>query len=60
MIGASMRRRPLAGLVFECSELTHTGFALAVPMMAATLIATYLVRQIDGYSIYSRAPAPPR
>jgi CIC family chloride channel protein len=51
MIGASMQA-PLAGLVLVF-ELTHTGFALAVPMMAATLIATFLVRQIDGYSIYS-------
>ena len=51
MIGASMQA-PLAGLVLVF-ELTHSGFALAVPMMAATLIATFLVRQIDGYSIYS-------
>jgi H+/Cl- antiporter ClcA len=29
-----------------------------VPMMAATLIATTLARQVDGYSIYSaRLPA---
>jgi chloride channel protein, CIC family len=34
-------------------ELTHSGFSLAIPMMAATAIATLLVRQIDGYSIYS-------
>ena len=51
MIGASMQA-PLAGLVLVF-ELTHSGIALAVPMMAATLIATFLVRQIDGYSIYS-------
>jgi chloride channel protein, CIC family len=51
MIGASMQA-PLAGLVLVL-ELTHSGFSLAVPMMAATLIATFLVRQIDGYSIYS-------
>jgi H+/Cl- antiporter ClcA len=51
MIGASMQA-PLAGLVLVF-ELTHSGFSLAVPMMAATVIATFLVRQIDGYSIYS-------
>jgi H+/Cl- antiporter ClcA len=51
MIGASMQA-PLAGLVLVL-EFTHSGFALAIPMMAATAIATFLVRQIDGYSIYS-------
>ena len=51
MIGASMQA-PLAGLVLVL-ELTHNGFSLIIPMMAATAIATFLVRQIDGYSIYS-------
>jgi H+/Cl- antiporter ClcA len=51
MIGASMQA-PLAGLVLVL-EFTHSGFSLAIPMMAATAIATFLVRQIDGYSIYS-------
>jgi len=51
MIGASMQA-PLAGLVLVL-EFTHSGFSLAIPMMAATAIATLLVRQIDGYSIYS-------
>ena len=51
MIGASMQA-PLAGLVLVL-ELTHSGFNIVVPMMAATVIATLLVRQIDGYSIYS-------
>jgi H+/Cl- antiporter ClcA len=51
MIGASMQA-PLAGLVLVL-ELTHVGFSLVIPMMAATAIATVLVRQIDGYSIYS-------
>ncbi len=51
MIGASMQA-PLAGLVLVL-ELTHNGFSLLIPMMAATAIATFLVRQIDGYSIYS-------
>jgi H+/Cl- antiporter ClcA len=43
---------PLAGLVLV-AELTHSGFSIMIPMMLATLIATFLVRQIDGYSIYS-------
>jgi CIC family chloride channel protein len=51
MIGASMQA-PLAGLVLVL-ELTHSAFSLAIPMMAATAIATFIVRQIDGYSIYS-------
>jgi H+/Cl- antiporter ClcA len=51
MIGASMQA-PLAGLVLVL-EFTHSGFSLAIPMMAATVIATFFVRQIDGYSIYS-------
>jgi H+/Cl- antiporter ClcA len=51
MIGASMQA-PLAGLVLV-AELTHNGFDLMIPMMAATTIATLIVRQIDGYSIYS-------
>jgi CIC family chloride channel protein len=51
MIGAAMQA-PLAGLVLVI-ELTHTGFNLTIPMMVATAIATLMVRQIDGYSIYS-------
>ena len=51
MIGASMQA-PLVGLVLVM-ELTHTGFSLMIPMMTAIAIATYLVRHIDGYSIYS-------
>jgi len=51
MIGASMQA-PLAGLVLVL-ELTHGGFSLVIPMMAAIAIATLLVRQVDGYSIYS-------
>jgi H+/Cl- antiporter ClcA len=51
MIGASMQA-PLAGLVLVI-ELSHTGFNLMIPMMTATAIATLIVRQIDGYSIYS-------
>jgi chloride channel protein, CIC family len=57
MIGASMQA-PLAGLVLVL-ELTHSSLSLALPMMAATAIATFVVRQVDGYSIYSaRLPSP--
>jgi H+/Cl- antiporter ClcA len=51
MIGASMQA-PLCGLVLVL-ELSHSGFSLMIPMMCATLIATFLVRHVDGYSIYS-------
>jgi H+/Cl- antiporter ClcA len=34
-------------------ELTHSGFNLVIPMVVAVAIATFVVRQIDGYSIYS-------
>ncbi len=51
MVGASMQA-PLAGLVLVI-ELTHGGFDIAIPMITATVIATVLVRQIDGYSMYS-------
>jgi chloride channel protein, CIC family len=51
MVGASMQA-PLAGLVLVL-ELTHSSLSLALPMMTATLIATFVVRQVDGYSIYS-------
>jgi len=56
MIGASMQA-PLTGLALVL-ELTHSGFSLVVPMMAATAIATAVARYVDGYSIYSaRLPA---
>jgi len=51
MLGAAMQA-PLAGLVIIL-ELIHGGFNIAIPMMAATLIATVVVRAVDGYSIYS-------
>ena len=39
-------------------ELTHRGFGLTVPMMAATVIATLVAFHVDGYSIYcARLPA---
>jgi chloride channel protein, CIC family len=56
MIGASMQA-PLAALVLVL-ELTHSGFALLIAMMAATVVATAFTRYVDGYSIYSaRLPA---
>ena len=56
MIGAAMQA-PLSGLALVL-ELTHSGFGLMVPMMAATGIATVVAFHVDGYSIYSaRLPA---
>jgi len=56
MIGAAMQA-PLSGLALVL-ELTHSGFGLMVPMMAATAIATLVAFHVDGYSIYSaRLPA---
>ncbi|MHB1928459.1 MAG: chloride channel protein [Acidimicrobiales bacterium] len=56
MLGASIQA-PLAGLVLVL-ELTHSGFELMVPIMAATFVATAIARHLDGYSIYSaRLPA---
>jgi chloride channel protein, CIC family len=57
MLGAAMQA-PLAGLALVL-ELTHTGFEIMVPMLAATVTATIVARYIDGYSIYS-ARLPPR
>jgi H+/Cl- antiporter ClcA len=58
MIGASMQA-PLAALALVL-ELTHGGFSILVPMMAATFGATTTARYVDGYSIYSaRLPAEP-
>lgn len=51
MIGAAMQA-PLAALALVL-ELTHSGFALLVPMLVATVSATAITRWIDGYSIYS-------
>ena len=56
MIGAAMQA-PLSGLALVL-ELTHSGFGLMVPMMAATILATLVAFHVDGYSIYSaRLPA---
>ena len=58
MLGAAMQA-PLSGLVLAL-ELTHSGFHIMVPMIAATVTATVVARIIDGYSIYSaRLPARP-
>ena len=56
MIGAAMQA-PLSGLALVL-ELTHSGFGMMVPMMAATAVATLVAFHVDGYSIYSaRLPA---
>jgi chloride channel protein, CIC family len=57
LLGAAMQA-PLASLALVL-ELTHTGFQIMVPMLAATVTATIVARYIDGYSIYS-ARLPPR
>ncbi len=51
MLGAGMQA-PLTALVLVL-ELTHTGFALVVPLVIATALATAVARRVDGYSIYS-------
>jgi chloride channel protein, CIC family len=43
---------PLTALVLIL-ELTHSGFGLVVPMLAATVTSTAVARYLDGYSIYS-------
>jgi chloride channel protein, CIC family len=51
MLGAAMQA-PLTGLVLIL-ELTSGGFAIGIPMIAATVTATAVARYVDGYSIYS-------
>ena len=51
MIGAGIQA-PLAALALVL-ELTHSDFAIMVPMVIATVLATAVTRHIDGYSIYS-------
>jgi H+/Cl- antiporter ClcA len=51
MIGAAMQA-PLAGIVIVI-ELTSANLGMAVPIAMATAVATWFVRHIDGYSIYS-------
>ncbi|UQX86901.1 chloride channel protein [Jatrophihabitans telluris] len=55
-IGCAMQA-PLTGLVLVL-ELTHSGFALMPAMVTAVVLATMVVRYLDGYSIYS-ARLPP-
>jgi chloride channel protein, CIC family len=58
MIGAA-KQAPLAALALVL-ELTHSGFGLMVPMVAATVTATAVAFYVDGYSIYSaRLPSQP-
>jgi chloride channel protein, CIC family len=59
MMGAAMQA-PLAALALIL-ELTHGGFEIMIPMIAATVTATVIARHIDGYSIYTaRLRARPR
>ncbi len=51
MLGAAMQA-PLTGLALML-ELTSGGFAVMVPMIAATVTATMVARYVDGYSIYT-------
>jgi CIC family chloride channel protein len=57
MIGAGMQA-PLTAVAFVL-ELTHSGFALMVPIVLATVLATAIARHVDGYSIYSARLAAP-
>ena len=56
MLGASMQA-PLAGLALVL-ELTHSGFQIMIPMVAATVAATVVARHVDGYSIYTARLRP--
>jgi chloride channel protein, CIC family len=51
MLSASMQA-PLTGLALML-ELTHSGFGLLIPMVAAAVPATAVARWLDGYSIHS-------
>ncbi len=58
MTGAATQA-PLSAVALVL-ELTHSGFELMVPMMAATMLATAVARHVDGYSIYSARLAADR
>jgi CIC family chloride channel protein len=58
LLGAAMQA-PLASLALVL-ELTHSGFEIMIPMLAATVTATIVSRYIDGYSIYSARLPPQR
>ncbi len=49
---AASTQAPLSALVLVL-ELTHSGFAVMVPMIAAAVLATLVTRAVDGYSIYT-------
>jgi CIC family chloride channel protein len=51
MIGAGMQA-PLAGIVLVL-ELVGGGFPIAIPIVIATATATFVARQLDGYSMYT-------
>jgi H+/Cl- antiporter ClcA len=51
MMGAAMQA-PLTALVMVL-ELTGAGYTLLIPMIAATVTATVVARNVDGYSIYT-------
>lgn len=51
LVGAATQA-PLSAVAIVL-ELTHSGFQIMVPIMAATMLATATARWIDGYSIYS-------
>jgi CIC family chloride channel protein len=51
MVGASLQA-PLTALALVL-ELTHSGFQLSIPLVAAVVTATAVARYVDGYSIYS-------
>jgi chloride channel protein, CIC family len=51
MLGAAMQA-PLTALALAL-ELTHQGFSIMIPLIAATVTATVLARYVDGYSIYT-------
>jgi H+/Cl- antiporter ClcA len=44
---------PASPAVALVMELTRSGFEIMVSMIAATVLATAVARQVDGYSIYS-------
>jgi CIC family chloride channel protein len=58
MIGAAIQA-PLASVVLVM-ELTHSGFGISVPIIAATVLATVVSRHLDGNSIYSVRRSPQR
>jgi H+/Cl- antiporter ClcA len=51
MMGAAMQA-PLTALAMIL-ELTGAGYTLLIPMIAATVLATVIARNVDGYSIYT-------